>query len=418
MLLLVSAAAAQIPPVNVHVVANWDEHPSDYTAADVWADDRGFAYICNRFGPTIDIMDISDPAHPTHVTTYEVGPPNQFTNAKDVKVGDGLMFIGLDDDGNDGVEIVDVRDPRNPTYLVNIRVPGFADVHNSFYDGGLLYLADSRDAEIAIIDLRQFDPDAPPTSTITEAQWLIQNVGTVFVHDITVKDGRLYASAWDSGPWIYDVSAIDTLGPVFLASAPGDNTHSAWPTRDQRWIVTNEERTNGGPVKLYEMTQTGGSFSLELRDTFAIPINDAPASHNVYVVGYRAYCAWYNRGLMGFDINPIDKTLELVAHFDTSVNTTTFHGAWGVYPFLGRDKVLVSDKETQFWIFDVRVPASADFDGDADVDLDDFAARGQCETDPDVQYTDVACEIFDSDGDLDVDMVDFGAMQRAFTGPR
>ncbi len=411
-------AHAQIPPLNVHVVANWDEHSPAHIAADLWADEFGYAYVCSRFAPSIDIMDVSDPVYPRLVTTYEVGPPNNFANGKDVKVAAGLMFIGLDDDGNDGVEIVDVRDPRDPRFLANIRIGGFADVHNLFYDSGLLYLADSRDPVIAVIDLRTFDPENPPAQTITQADWLIENVGSVFVHDITVVDGRLYAAAWDSGLWVYDISEIDTAGPVFLASAPGNNTHSAWPTADKRWIVANEERTDGGPVKLYEMLAAPGSFTLELRDTFSIPVSDAPASHNVYVVGYRAYCAWYNRGLMAFDIDPIEKRLTLVAHFDTSVTATTFHGAWGVFPFFGRDKVMVSDKETQFWIFDVRVPASGDFNGDADVDLDDFAARPPCRTAPNAHYTDPACEVFDFDNDFDVDFADYAAMQRLSTGPR
>jgi hypothetical protein len=30
----------------------------------------------------------------------------------------------------------------------------------------------------------------------------MQNVGSSFVHDVTVVGGRLYAGAWDSGLWI------------------------------------------------------------------------------------------------------------------------------------------------------------------------------------------------------------------------
>ena len=44
---------AQVPPLNVDLVANWDGHDPNYTAADLWADDQGFAYVCNRLGATI-----------------------------------------------------------------------------------------------------------------------------------------------------------------------------------------------------------------------------------------------------------------------------------------------------------------------------------------------------------------------------
>lgn len=412
------AASAQIPPLNVETVGHWDEHPSSYTAADLWADQLGFAYVCNRFGPTIDVMDVSDPANPSLVTIYTVGPPNQFTHAKEVKVAGGLMFIGLDDDGHDGVEVVDVRDPPNPRFLVHITIPGYEDVHNLFCDSGYLYLATSDGPKFAVVDLTGFDPDNPPAQTITQAKWLMTNVGNSIVHDITVQNGRAYVSAWDSGIRVYDVANVGTQPPVFLASAPGNNTHSAWPTNDRRWIVTNEERSNGGGVKLYEMMESGNSAAMAFRFEFTIPLSEARSSHNVYVVGYRAYCAWYNRGLMAFDIDPVHKTLVLKAHFDTSGNTQTFHGAWGVFPFFGRDRVMVSDKETQFWIFDVRIPGSADFDGDADVDLHDFSDSLSCVTGPGGTYSDPACEVFDVDGDLDVDMIDFSGLQLSFTGPR
>lgn len=413
-----------IPPQNVHVVGQWDEHPVDYTAADVWADDRGYAYVCNRSPGTmndpasVDIMDIRNPAGPQLLTIYDVPPPNNFSVAKDVKYHDGLLFVGLDDDGNDGCQIVDVRDPANPTHLVNIHIPGFADVHNLFYDKGYLYLANSRSPEVAIIDLTNFDPDTPPAETITDAKWLVTNVGTGFVHDVTAQNGRLYAAAWDSGLWIYDVSNIANEPPQFIASAPGDSTHACWPTADGRWIVTNEERSDGGPVKLYEYTEPEGIPTLTHTFTFAIPTTQAPSSHNVYVVGYRAYCAWYNRGLMAFDINPEFKWLELVAHHDTSTETANFLGAWGVYPFNGRDKVLVSDKQTQLWIFDIRVPASGDYDGDADNDILDYSALTRCFATNGTPYEDPSCETLDFDDDNDVDLIDYAELRANQTGPR
>lgn len=413
-----SATFAQIPPENVHVVANWDEHPPSYLAADVWADDRGYAYVANRTGATIDIMDVSDPANPTLITIYQVPPPNNNANAKDVKVHNELMFIGLDDDGWDGAQIVSVHDPADPQFLVNITIPDFEDIHNLFYDSGYLYLVDSRDPEMAVVDLTEFDPDNPPAQTITQAKWVIEDVGSVFVHDVTVAGGRAYLAAWNSGIWVYDVGDIANQPPVFVASAPGSSTHAAWPTPDKRFIVTNEERIDGGPVKLYEMTEDGDAATLTHVFTYSIPLSDAPSSHNVYVVGYRVYCAWYNRGLMAFDIDPEFGRLELVAHFDTSVNKEVYHGAWGVYPFLGRDKIMVSDKETQFWIFDVRIPGSGDFNGDADRDFEDFAALQLCFSGADTPYTDPACEIFDTDDDLDVDLDDFAEFQQSLTGPR
>ncbi len=414
---LPSTTDAQVPPLNVELVANWDGQPQNYTAADLWADDKGYAYVCNRLGGSIDIMDISDPQNPFLDNTYQIPGANAFCNAKEVKVHDGLMFIGLDDDGQDGVEIVDVRDPRSPQRLVDIRLTNFSDVHNMFYDGGYLYVANGRNTAFAVVDLTDFDPDNPPQSTITQAKWTM-NVGSSLVHDVTVIAGRAYVCGWDSGIFVYDVSDIANQPPQFLGSAPGDNTHSVWPTRDKRWIVCGEERTNGGPVKLYEVQEE--PFSVTLRDTVAVPLDESRCAHNVYVVGYRLYVSWYNRGMMVFDINPDTKKLDLVAHYDTSTVSANvaYRGAWGVYPFLGRDKVMVSDKETQFWIFDVRVPGSGDFNGDANVDVADYAALQNCFSGDGEPYAAPDCDVFDSEGDLDVDLVDYDAFHERMTGAR
>ena len=59
-----------------------------------------------------------------------------------------------------------------------------------------------------------------------------------------------------------------------------------------------------------------------------------------------------------------------------------------------------------------------DFDGDGNVDLDDFADYAECTDGPDVAVTFDCAQVFDSDGDLDVDTADFADFQTVFTGSR
>jgi hypothetical protein len=56
-----------------------------------------------------------------------------------------------------------------------------------------------------------------------------------------------------------------------------------------------------------------------------------------------------------------------------------------------------------------------DFDGDGDVDFDDFGNFQLCHTGSN-QAPDVGCEIADLDRDNDVDQLDFGAFQRCYRG--
>ena len=332
---MASAAWAQ----NMELVSRYDGFNGEY--ADVWGEGN-FAYVGHYGDGGVHIIDLSNPANPVVADHYRLQSPNQFASAQDLKVHNGLLFVALEADPNDSAVIIDVRDPYNPVQLTRIDISGFAAVHNLFYDNGFLYMADSRDPDVAIIDLRNYDPDNPP-SLITSTRWTLRNVGSWFVHDITVKDGRLYACGWDSGLFIYDVSNVANSQPTLLGSTGGNNTHSCWPTDDGRYVVTGEEREGGG-IKVYRVTDNGNSVSLAQTDSLALPLSSAYSVHNQLIDGYRLYVSWYQAGVHVYDINPTTGRLEFVGSYDTySGGGQGFVGCWGVYPFLGTGRILATD---------------------------------------------------------------------------
>jgi hypothetical protein len=319
-----------------------------------------------HFGSSIvDIVDISDPADPTRVAEYLLPPPNQAASAQDVKVGDGLLFISLEGSGN-SVHIVDVRDPATPIGLVDVAIDGFTEIHNTFYHGGYLYMADSGTPQVGIVDLTDFDPDDPPAEPITQLKWMVMNVGTSFVHDVTVVGSRLYASAWDSGIWIYDITDVANRSPSFRGSGPGDNTHSAWPTDDGAYVVTGEERSGGGIV-VYRITDDGGELTLEITDAVALPPGEASSVHNQVTIGNRVYNSWYAAGLRVYDVDRVTGTLEFVAGYDTELTGSI----WGVYPLLGPERVLLSGFSSGLTIVEM-LGCPADTNGDGQVDVADL----------------------------------------------
>ncbi len=332
-------ALALDPPVNATLVGQWNEYVGAYS--DIWGDGN-FAYISNwplsdGNAAQVHVLDISDPANPVLDETLFLPPPNNFASPQDIKVGDGLLFIGLEADPNDGVAIYDVRDPANRHLVGTVTVPGFQTVHNLFYEGGFLYIPSG--TSIAIVDLTAFDPDNPPAGPITTAKWVISGVGTNFVHDVTVANGRLYAAAWSSGLWVYDVSDVANTMPPLLGSVGGQSTHSMWPTADGKFVVTGEERTGGG-IQVFEMTDNGGSLSFTLRDSLTFPQAEAFSVHNQVMVGNRLYNSWYAKGMQVFDIDPTTGALQFVASYDTS---DAGLGNWGIYPILGETRILLSD---------------------------------------------------------------------------
>ena len=341
--LLISAAAfAADPPLNVVDLSNFDESGQRY--ADVWGEGN-FAFLAHFGQSRVDIIDITDPSNPVKAATYNSG----VGSAQDVKTGDGLMFVGLES-ASPGVHIVDIRDPYNPVKLTNVTVR--SAVHNVFYHEGWLYICDSSRAQVDLVDLRGYDPDNPP-GTISQTTWRISGVGS-FVHDITVQGDYLFASAW-SRLYMYDISNIDTQAPTLLATASGSSVHAAWATDDLKYVVTSEERTRGG-IKLWEILQTEetGAVSLVLRDSYTVPTSRATSTHNPVVKGYTLYASWYQIGTQIFEIDPVLKRFNLVASFDTTNanGNTGFSGNWGVYPFLGDDRILSSDTSTGLWVLD------------------------------------------------------------------
>lgn len=336
--------AAQEAPVNVGLVGSFDQ-ADNY--ADVWAE-GDFAYLA-RFGVNeINIIDISNPAAPQLAATYDTGVGG--ASAQDVKVHNGLMFVSLEG-VNPGAQIVDVRDPTNPLKRTDIIIR--QAVHNTFYEDGWLYLVDSEQNEIDIVDLRNYDPDSAPL-LISTSTYRLLNVGNQFVHDITVQDGRLYASAWDSIR-IYDVSNLGSQAPTFMGSAQGNAVHAAWPSGDNRFLVVSEERAAGG-LTLYELDDNGTTVSLTLRDALTLPGNLAFSVHNPVVIGNTVYVSWYEAGLQVLEIDPDTATWDIVASYDTSPITGDngfFDGNWGVYPFLGPDLILASDIQRGLFILDV-----------------------------------------------------------------
>ena len=99
------------------------------------------------------------------------------------------------------------------------------------------------------------------------------------------------------------------------------------------------------------------------RDRLTLPCGECFSPHNPVVVGTRVYVAWYQAGLQIYDINESTASLVEVASYDTFPDLTrAVNGAWGVYPFLGENRmdasvvVLVSDTQYGLHVLNVHEP--------------------------------------------------------------
>jgi choice-of-anchor B domain-containing protein len=120
--------------------------------------------------------------------------------------------------------------------------------------------------------------------------------------------------------------------------------HSGWWSEDKRYIFAHDE---------FDESRAGINTTLRIFDLQSLTsptlagIWTGPTTaidHNGFVRGNRYYMSNYTRGLTILDITNASTPQE-VGFFDTysASDSSTYSGAWGVYPFLPSGLILVSD---------------------------------------------------------------------------
>ena len=343
-LILLFAAPNTFAQLNAKLVGQLNPYPGIRNRyADIWGEGR-YAYLCSYQGSNLIIIDISDPRAPKQVGAFE--PPGG-ASLRDAVVLNGIGYFSSDD--SKGVFIVDMRDPQNLRQLSNITEAqnGHRSVHELSVSDGYLYEADSRSTRIKVFDVR--NPAQPVF------KWDIDCQETGSVHSALALNGRLYASGLGGKTEIYDVSNVATTLPRRLGVIDsGIGSHSTWPSNDGRILATCSERDNGD-TRLYDISNPVSPRLLSTINAASIGV-DAFTPHNPVIVGNLLFVAWYQAGTQVFDItNPT--TPVRIGEYDTysgprCTNNVCYTGNWGVFPFLGLDRVLLSDMDGGLFVVD------------------------------------------------------------------
>ncbi len=369
--LCVTAQAWGLTNLNVRLISNVKPSANPLSYGDVWAENDiaclgvWLSYSTYNYG--VGIYSISNPAAPVLLSIYNPSPTsqNQFElGAVRNKIG----YFGSWSGG--GLHIVSLTNPAAPVLLCRVGATtgnvtnGFDRVHTIWLERNFLYEA----AHVAgIVSVKVFNVANPLAPVYLQD---IVTTNTTKVHQITVRTKGastiLYTSGWggndNSNPAspgqtdIWDVSNVGTQPAQWLGRVySGYNSHSSYPTPDGNTLVVCRE-TPGGDVKLYDISNPG---SIPTNPVPLVTLNPAGLGmepdipHNPVVVSNYLFLSWYQNGIQIFDITDRAKPVRL-GFYDTFPGTaaSSFEGNWGVFPYLGFDKVLLSDIQSGLYVMD------------------------------------------------------------------
>jgi hypothetical protein len=190
------------------------------------------------------------------------------------------------------------------------------------------------------------------TFTATDPKWVndidIQTNGTT-------GETLLYTAGWGGKCDIWDITNIATASPVLLGSfSAGIDGSSASATADGNYLAYTTKNTNGTSfVTIYNISNPASVAVASTLTMTALGI-DAVSPHDPKIMNNLLYVSWYQAGTLIFDItNPAAPVF--VGTYDTwpgPVSPGQLDGNWGVYPDLGQDRVLLSDRNTGLYVID------------------------------------------------------------------
>jgi hypothetical protein len=349
-LLFFLATSARAQGIHTTLRSQTNPYGAYQSYASVWGDGH-YAYIGSERRNGVLIYDISNPDAPVLASYYA---PSNSLDMEDVKVANGIGYFA--DNMGSGLHIVDVSDPMNPTLLTQVTSAngGYDNTHKIAVWQNFLFIPQNLTAPALIKVFDVSNPALPvlkTTITATDPKW----INDVDIQTNTAGKTLMYTAGWGGKCDIWDITNLATQAPTLLGSfSAGIDGSSASATADGNYLAYSRKTTDGtSEVKIYNVSNPASVSVASTLTMTALGI-DAVAPHDPKIMGNLLYVSWYQAGTLIFDItNPSSPVL--VGSYDTwpgPVSSGQLDGDWGVYPYLGQDRVLLSDRNTGLYIID------------------------------------------------------------------
>ncbi len=378
-------------PVKGTLLYNWTDPTLESSAqyGNIYNEVWGFEINGNEYA----VIGSTEGTHFINVTNPENAKEDFFIQGashgphiihRDYHDFKGYLYAVSDEDtgvDKSSLQIIDLTKLPEEIEVVYDSRDRIRKAHNIFIDSSesRLYACAVKNGDDPYSPLRIYDISDPINPTLLESYKNgIAGVSIGHVHDTYVKNNIAYLNAGFDGLLIVDFS--DVSNPIILSHLLGTDypesgyNHSGWLSQDGNYYYFADE-TWGTKMKVYDVSDPTNILLVATFDAG----NESPFSipHNQIVSCDYLFTSYYYDGLQVFNIqDPTNPIRILFYPTTTKTPTSSYEGAWGVYPFLPSGNILVSDMQNGLFIIrkfaDYCTPSATDEQIVADLKINIF----------------------------------------------
>jgi len=196
------------------------------------------------------------------------------------------------------------------------------------------------------------DPDNPQ---------FIATYNGAYIHDGFVRGDTMWASEINNGQLsVFDVTDKTNFQQLALLTTPLAFTHNAWPTSDNHYLFTTDEKPNS-TLTSYDVSNLNNITELDR-------LQSNPGSnsvvHNAHLLNNDfAAVSYYKDGTIIVDVSQPDNMIQVGAYDTSPLAGPGYEGNWGVYPYLPSGNWVLSDIDSGLFVVSPTLQKAARLQG-------------------------------------------------------